>query len=544
MKRVLVSFIFVIFAIISCFSAASTAKVDLQPRDVFYATLADQGQNGGLQPGFYVNIQNNGPEDFQGKFKIAYSYDGMQGQESFVTFSGSIRSGSYMSARLSPEESIYFVKIDSENEVNEENETNNNSYLEVGDSQVRIISSWTGVIAEDYYPIMYVLPNEYFFQQFSLSELSSQKIADAEGSIIGFSYSSNAFDFPGSEQYYSDVQSHWPEGTYVDGNLIGGKYSFYLNPEVDKYHASCKWMANSSSAAIKYFWLGSFQGTTKGMAIGSEAKIFINAEIALRDLTRKSDGLSKTIKVIDRIRGDVNDDGVVDQKDLSILTDVVDNGLYNPCMTYRNMYQERGINYGAGIIMFENPDFLSNCLFNIWINDKNDPLVQGLGIGELMSKTAQNNYDSPVYGVKNSFSVSDDNLIINAPEADLYNVTAQVEGKLFQSTGKITEKVKLPINATNVRVETVKVRQNLTALTTPKNDLDVLIYPTKISDYCNVKYLGNGKVQVINLAGQILFSAPLKSNEELRIETGSWLNGVYLVNITSASGKVSKRIIK
>lgn len=541
MKRMLGLLVCAIFALISYVSAA---KVDLQPRNVFYATLSDQNRNGGLQPGFYVNIQNNGPEDFQGTFKIAYSYDGMEGQEPFVTFFGSIRSGSYMSARLSLEESIFLVKVDSENEVNEENETNNNSYSKVSDSQVRIISPWTGAIAENYYSIFYVLPNEFFYQQFSLSELNNQKLADAEGSIIGFSYSSYAFEFPGSEEYYSDIQSHWPDGSYVDGNLIGGKYSFYSNPEFDKYHTSCQWMANSSSAAIDYFWLGSFQGKTKGMAIGSEAKIFINATIALRNLTSKSDGFMKTIKIIDRIRGDVNDDGVVDQADLTILTDVVDHGLYNPCMTYHNMYQERGINYGAGIVMFDVPDFLSNCLINIWINDKNDPLVQGLGIGELMSKTALNSLESPVYGVKNSFSVSGDNLIINAPEAELYNVTAQVEGKLFQSTGKIAEKVKLPIGATNVRVETVKVRQNLTALTTPKNDLNVSIYPTKISDYVNVKYSGNGKVQVINLAGQIIFSSSLTNDEELRINTSSWTNGVYVLNVISSAGTKSTKIIK
>ena len=533
----------VVLVSLACSSFVS-AGVDLQPRNVFIVTAADQLISN-LDPGFYVNIQNNGPDDFQGTFSISYSYDGMDAETSPLVYSGTIESGFFKAVKVSSHENITWVKIDSKNEISETNENNNDYYCyDAASSQIRVTSSWTGVIAENYYPTLCVLPNEFFFQQFSLQELNNQS-QKPKGSIIGFKFSNYASGFSGSEQYCFEVQSFWPEGVYQDGILEGGKYSFDYNPSLDKYHSSCEWMANSSSSALDYFWLGSFYGILKGMAIGSEAKIGISTQIALIDKTNKTDFFTKTIKAIDRIRGDVNDDGIVDQADLDILVNVVDKGLYNPCMSYKNMYQERGLNYGAGIVMFDVPDFLSNCLINIWLNDKNDPLVPGLGIGELMSTTAPGMPTSAVYGVKNTFTVSGDNLIINAPEADLYNVVAQTpNAKVYQVTGKVGEQIILPKGSSHIRVETVKVKHSLTALISPKNNLNVSVYPTKISDYVDVKYAGNGKVQVVNLAGQTIFSSPVVSNEELRIDAKSWSNGVYVINVISETGTKSTKVIK
>ncbi|MFZ4631996.1 MAG: T9SS type A sorting domain-containing protein [Patescibacteria group bacterium] len=539
MKKVLGLLVCASFALVTYVSAA---KVDLQPRNVFLVTAADQIISN-LDAGLYVNVQNNGPEDFQGAFMITYD-GGFPSSVDSIRCSITINSGEFKPIRLSSSENVASITLDSKNEVSETNKVNNKFYLGVDDTQVRIISSWNGLIAQDYYPTLFVLPNEYFYQQFSLSELSVKRQKNNQKSIIGFDFDSYAYDFSREQSYYSSVQAFWPDSAYQDYNLQGGKYYFKTSTS-ENYNSSCQWMANASANAINYFWLNSFQGEARGMAVGSEAKVYLNVKIALSGLGLSYDNLFKTIKVIDRIRGDVNDDGVVDQTDLDILRDVLDNGLYNPCLSLKNMYSERGMNYGAGIVIFTMPDFISNCLINIWLNDKNDPLVQGLGIGELMSKTAPGLSTTPVYGVKNSFSISGEDLSINAPGANLYNVTAQkADGKLFQVTGKIGEQIKLPIGVKNVRVETVKVKQSLTNLTSPKNNLSVSVYPTKVLDYVNVKYSGNGKVQVVGLTGQIIFSSPLKSSEELRIETSSWANGVYVINVISEAGTKSTKIIK
>lgn len=505
------------------------AGIDLQPRNLL---IVNNFVGNGPADGSYLGIQNNGNSDFQGLFMIMF-YTDNHGSVAY-SFSGSIKSGTYKTIQLPYfEKDVYSILIDSHYDVAETNENNNYFYYEDGKAQINLVSSWNGLIAQGYRDTLFVLPNEYFYEQFSLVDLNNQK------SIIGFNLRADANQMPSSANFYFGIQN-LQDGS-LSGNLQGGKYSYKLGYNT----AECEWMANSSDAALDNFWLGSYDGVARGMAVGSEAHIFFNTNVATNDLHNYGCGIHKMIKIIDRIRGDVNDDGVVDQTDLDILTDVIKEGSYNPCMFSKNMYLERGMNYGAGIVIFGTPDFLSNCLINIWINDHNDPLVQGLGIGELMSKTANQNQGSPIYGVKNSFSISGEDLSIDAPEADLYNVTAQkADGKLFQVTGKLGEQIKVPLDAKNIRVETVKVKQNLTAVTSIKNNINVSVYPNPITDYVNIKSADKGIVKVVNLNGQIIFSAELKGEEELRISASNWANGIYFVNLVTSAGKKTVKVIK
>jgi hypothetical protein len=513
------------------YGSSAFAGIDLQPRNVWVVDNNLTG-NGPLN-GLYLSIQNNGLDDFTGSFVIKV-YTNNHGDLSY-NFSGVIASGNYSTIMLPYlGRDFYAVQVDAHNDVTETNEGNNYLYYQDGKAQVGIASSWNNILAQDYRDTLFVLPNELFYSEFSLEELNNQK------SIIGFNASCYTSGFSGVENFSFCLQSKYQ----VDESSYNANYTV-KNSSADPYDASCEWLANSSSSAIDYFWLGNFSGYTKGKPIGSEWSVWITVNSATNDLQQQNNSVFKTIKSIDRIRGDVNGDGVVDQKDLDILYEVISRGLYNPCDESAYLYRKIGINYGAGAVLFSTPDILSNTLINIWINDHNDPLVQGLGIGELMSTTADKNEGSPIYGVKNNFSISGEDLSIDAPEADLYNVTAQkADGKLFQVTGKMGEQIKVPVGAKNIRVETVKVKHDITVLTTPKNNINVSVYPTKISDYMNVKYSGNGKVQVVNLAGQIIFSSLLKSDEELRIEAGSWSNGVYIINVTSETGTNSTKVIK
>lgn len=527
MKRIIFLIVCACFALVSNVSAA---KVDLEARNVYFV---DNGNNGGYtENGLYVNVQNNGPDDFSGSFVITT----LTTMNTFTTnYSGQIDAGSYVKIKLlASAKDAYCVWIDSGVEIIETNKNNNHYYFQIEKPQVRILSSWNQIAAKNYRDTLFVLPGEYFYEQFVLSELAHQN------SIIGFDFISYASGFSEAQDYYFGVQSLWPDSVYKDGNLIGGKYSFESGSFQNSNTAKCKWMANSSAAAINYFWLGAYQGVARQMEVGSVANINMSVVVATNDLERRYDNVFKKIKVIDRIRGDVNDDGIVDNKDLEILNYVLDYGQYNPAISYRNMYLQRGLNYGAGIVIFSQPDFLSNCLINIWLNDRNDPLVQGLGIGELMSKRDQS---SPISGVKNNFSVNGEELKIYSPDADLYNVTAQVDGKLFQKTGKISEKVLLPFGASKIRVETVKVKRDLTAMNEKIDMLSVSVYPNPVVDYLVINGVEKATVKVINLSGQTVYSANF--NNETRINSKDWTNGVYIVNIYSASGaKKSVKIIK
>jgi hypothetical protein len=529
MKKI-VALIVVLTSLTCVFSVYG--NIDLQPRN---ARFIDNSVTGiGQKTGLYVYVQNNGTEDFQGTFMLKlWSYSG----DIVFNYSGTICAESYQEIYLpiTSAKDIYSIQIDSHNDVVESNEDNNYFCYQDGAPQTAIISN--GMAASDYRDTLFVLPGEYFYQQFSMSELNYQK------AVFGFDFKAYTYGLGDAQDYFFGVQSISQSDSQT-GELYGGKYSFQ-STSYQNNNAYCQWMADSSAAAIDYFWLGHFYGVAKNMAVGSEANIYISINCATNNLLSQYYNVNKTIKVVDRIRGDVNDDGIVDQKDLDILIDVINNNLYNPCMSFKDIYQENGMNYGAGMVLFSQPDFISNCLLNIWLNDKTDPLVQGLGIGELISKTSPGSQNSSVQQIANTFEISGESLNIKAPGADLYNVTAQTtEGKAFQSTGKIGEQIKVPVGLKNVRVETVKVKQSLTAVTSVKSNINVSVYPTKISDYVNIKSVDKGIVRVVNLNGQIIFSSELKSEEELRISASSWASGVYIVNISSATGNKTVKVIK
>ena len=529
-------FLLVVVASLACSSFAVAAKVDLQPRNAYYVEKNDTVYS--QQPGLYVVIQNNGPDDFNGSFMIM-TYTNSTNSGNFAkAVSVFIGSGCIWTAKLSSLKiDAYCIQVDFGNDVAETNENNNSLYFTLGEPQIKIISPWSGLIARDYRDTLSVLPGEFFYEQFALSELNNQK------AIIGFDFKSYAIGLSEAQDYYFGVSSNLPDST----NLRGGSYTFQSGSWENGDNAYCQWMANSSSAALNNFWLGDYEGVAKQMAVGSIAQISMSVVYATNNLEKNEDYVLKTIKVIDRIRGDVNDDGIVDQKDLDILIDVIDHGLYNPYMFHADMYQERGINYGAGIILFDMPDFLSNCLLNIWLHDQNDPLVQGLGIGELMSETALRTKSASVRSIPNTYSVSHGELAINAPEANLYNVTATLKsGKLFQATGKMGEKVIVPSDAKNLRVETVKLQGNLTTLSPNLSSKNaVSVYPNPFTEYVNVIGLDGETIRIINMNGQVIYSTVSSNETELRIDANSWPKGVYLVNLISRSGNTKNiKIVK
>jgi len=526
----------------SSYTLAASAKVDLQVRNAYINKFTD-GNSQYFVEFLYVVIQNNGPDDFNGTFSISASNGSRYGKEKFT---GRINHGqsAVISVIGSPTLDPYSIYVDCNGDVLETNEGNNYLYFVRDEPQLGIVGGWSGNDARYYNDTLLVLPGEYIYSQFSLTEYNQVK------SIIGINYSIDSYDFTGNSTIDFGIQ-HYSENNFNNGTYSFRDKEYYYNYYSDNFlRTTFNWMANSNESALNYWWLGDFSGENTPSVVGEIKDIYISVNVALMcpgtvNTTNKYLSLTRSIKTIDRIRGDVNDDGVVDQADVDILVDVVTNNLYNPCQPTPNIYQEKGLNYGAGIVLFSRPDFVSNCLLNIWVHDKTDPLVQGLGIGEMMSETVPGSQNSSVQKVANSFEVSGENLKINAPGADLYNVTAQtLEGKTFQATGKMGESVQVPLDAKSIRVETVKIKQNLTAVASIKNNINVSVYPNPITDYVNIKSADKGIVKVVTLNGQTIFSAELKSEEELRISASSWANGIYFINVSSATGKKTVKIIK
>lgn len=523
-----------VLASLACSNYVMAARVDLEPRNVYFVDENDTVYN--QQVGLYVCVYNYGPDSFQGSFSIDL-YDENGGVTRLSDIGSSIAAGKFSTFKVSLLKSYNHLVIDPENAVHEIIESNNTFYFEENKPQIKITVPWSETIPQTSYT-WYVLPNESFMETFSLIDLNKQF------SIIGVNSTLLAYDFPLTDDN-SRFKAGFPYVQLGPGSYDGGTYYTETNNDSgfleNPIKASFQWMANSSASVVNQFWLGAYLGTTKEMPVGSLAIVTLNVSAALTNNRSSSyDHLVRKIEVIDRIRGDVNDDGVVDERDLKILNDVVINGTYNPWVSRKNIYVKEGLNYGAGIILFSTPDFVSNCLLNIWIHAQNDPLVQGLGIGKLMSDTTLRTKSGSIKSIPNTFSISKDELAIFAPEANLYNVTANLKsGKLFQATGKMGEKIIVPSDAKNLRVETVKLQGDLATLSPSlSSKTAVSVYPNPFTDYINVKGLDGETIRVVNMNGQVIYSIVSNNENELRINTDSWPKGIYLVNLISKSGNV------
>lgn len=528
------SLLLLLAAILVCLCAsAASAQVDLQVRNAYIYKFTDP--NSDYQVEFLrVVVQNNGPDDFVGQFYISASDGSKRGSQDFV---GVIKSRHTVDISVvgSPTLSPYSFFIDPEGKVEETDEGNNYFYFDRDEPQVAIIDSWTGLKLKSQ-DTLYVLPGEYLYSQFSLTDFGKE-------SIIGIRYEIFSYNFVGESNLDFGVQ------IASDNNFHDGTYSYrgtnyYYDQGCNYPKTTFSWMANSSEAAVDYWRLGNFSGENS-VPVGEvrDIYLFANVAVSLSDKTTASSwlNLSRSIKTIDRIRGDVNDDGVVNQEDVNILVDVVTDNSYNPCIPSPGIYQERGLNYGAGIVLFSRPDLVSNCLLNIWVHDKNDPLVQGLGIGEMMSSRFQ----SAIEKVANTFTMSGSELLISAPGADIYNVSAvQKDGQLFQKTGRMGEEIAIPDPDLRYSVETVRLNssQAVTRLFAPTSNKDlVVVRSTKIEDAVEVS--GSGQVTIVNLGGQEMFSGRIQ-DENLTIPSAAWPAGMYVLTATSDKGRQAIKLVK
>lgn len=522
----------VIVILLAAFWAAGyvcAQEVDLQIQRAYVQNFYGDG---GYQVDFlYVDIQNNGPDDFEGSFDISASHGNPAG---LATFSGKISAFGMATVSVigSPKDVAYSLYLDPDNRIQERNEDNNYLYYKASEPQVRIMSG--GLIAQDVFDTLYVTPGEFYGADFYVQDLNEHN------SMIGAEFSMVTYDFIDHLGFSTTVSYIH---NFMDGYTCSVKR--FDDPYSPRKEIKITLLANSSEYASRAYWMSDFWGYGENQ-IGKIGNVYIYAKFALTNLQNGYDNVRKTIKVIDAIRCDINGDGVVDSDDLDMLSEVVDGNLFNSWDGRKNRYTKKGINYGAGRILFSQPDFLSVALLHIWLNNPNDPLVQGLGIGELMSTTMPGSSASSVKPIDNTFTVESGKVKINAPEADVYNVTAQdADGKMIQRTGRVGEEISLPVDAQNIRVETVKIKNGTTGLfsatqTGPK----VSVYPNPVTDYVNISSPEYGRLSIMNLNGQEIYSQPINANETLNLSASDWAKGIYLIKIATATGQSTVKVVK
>ena len=475
----------------------------------------------------FITVQNNGPDDFEGQLEISVS-DGNGGK--IIFFSGTIPSLETREINVlgSPRDIAYSIYLDPNEKIQERNENNNYLYYKASEPQVRIMSG--GLIAEHAFDTLYVTPGEFYDAQFVIADMNDHN------SIIGVDFDMTTYD--SSEQFGFSTAF-----TYINDIMDGYSCSVKESNQLNIKRMNIKLLANSSEHASSRFWVGYFWGYGENQ-IGKVSNVHIFSKFALLNLQNGNDYANRTIKVRDAVRCDINGDSVVNREDFEILKMVVDDN--NSWLNKKNRYTRKGVNYGAGRIIFSQPDFLSVALLNIWLNNPNDPLVQGLGIGELMSKNMPGSEASAVKPIDNTFAVSENGEVtIDAPEADVYNIVAQdANGKMIQRTGRLGEEIILPADTKNIRVETVKIKNGTTGLFNASVGPKISVFPNPVTDYVNISSPEKGKMSVISLSGQEIYSSAINAQESLTLSTGDWEKGVYLIKIATENGQSTVKVVK
>ena len=477
-------------------SASESHQVDLQIANAFFL-------NGKMM----VIVQNNGPDIFDGE--ICVSSEGKEGTLAYAIAPGSSVPVTISGITITLIE--YNIVVDPKNVIKETKEFNNGFSFSPGVPKFQILNHF-GTVEEYFRDTLYVLPGEYFRQN-----LGSIWEVDGTKCIIGV-----------KTDVYSSVSAVCEQCMYrpflpiSDPDLLGGTLDVFERYGILNF----TWMANGSWAARSSLPLGEFHGVASKDAytVGDCGSFSIYLEIAINNLDWNYSSMEKVIKKTDRIRCDVNDDGKVDYSDLAIMNKVVCQGLFNPYYSFEGLNTKSGLNYGAGIILFSQPDFVSNCLLNIWLNDETDPLVQGLGIGKMMSAFS----DLVVENVSNTTSFQGDELIIDAPSADIYNVTANLpDGTLFQATGKMGETVNVPDLTLNYRVETVRLNspELVTALSKEVKG-EAQFYSSK--DELRISGSENGMIKIFDLSGRLVQTVAATGNEQ-SVDISNYKSGLYIV---------------
>lgn len=508
--------------------AGVNAQVDLQVNRVYFQKY--ENNSGKIYEQLRIVIQNNGPDAYEGRFSLAIFGAGATKE---IIFDGKIQYGGLYEIGLDlSSESLISVQLDSRNQVAETNEDNNWWHFKSDEPLVKLLAS--DLIAYDLRDTLYLTPGEVYSEQFSVRDMNGLK------SIIGVDFKMRTYDLGDKDCYFSTTF------TYVQNMREGYEASITEEANGSYKMLGLTLLANSSEAASDYHWLGSYWGLANYLKVGEIARIDISADVAQADLSSSSHYVSRILKIRDAIRGDITGDGTVNREDFGLLKNVVGNYLYNPWGIWPNMYTNKGVNYGAGRIIFSQPDFLSVALLNIWLNNPNDPLVQGLGIGELMSKNLPGSEASAVKPIDNTFAVSENGEVtIDAPEADVYNIVAQdVNGKMIQRTGRLGEEIILPADAKNIRVETAKIKNGTTGLFNASVGPKISVFPNPVTDYVNISSPEKGKMSVISLSGQEIYSSAINAQESLTLSTGDWEKGVYLIKIATENGQSTVKVVK
>lgn len=340
---------------------------------------------------------------------------------------------------------------------------------------------------------LFVLPGEQWYAQYGIRSHDNTPIIAVEAWLywMNLSISPQYFVYWWNDDYFNIGETYYEQNGY----------------------RSChyQWIANSGEGT-PWWWLFSMEDINT-YPPGNQSSYSFHLTVGTNDLQTHYLYQQKEIVTVDRIRGNVNDDGISDSTDVDLIMPYT-HSTYN--MTHR--YTESGLNYGGAIVMFPIPgDIISKALINIHAHNPADSILVGLGIGQLMSETA---YNSPVLQTRENTQQIIGNTLSIYTTGNIVDVNTKLEnGEPWRYTGFVENgciTIPIPDSSLEYRVDT-RYWQNAGIITgiddpiTPPAEIYPILqqnFPNPFNPETKISYSlpksGSVEINIYNVKGQLI----------------------------------------
>ncbi|HRT11239.1 MAG TPA: T9SS type A sorting domain-containing protein [Patescibacteria group bacterium] len=276
------------------------------------------------------------------------------------------------------------------------------------------------------------------------------------------------------------------------------------------------------------------------------------------------------IKRHNRLRGDVNNDGVVNDTDTA-LSLAAASGFIG--LSFQDYLYTAGLNYAAGCVAvpWVAGGQINAYLQNLWVVNPDNPLVQNLHIGELFTDDWGYNQLSPeISGQTITILQNGDNLFAVEgiyPDGTPWSAAILLDGNnLLRFQQDAEEPIVELLNrqpVTFVMPDGVQFRQAISRLTgdystavddpvIPVTLMSVGCYPNPFAASTTIKFVGNipTKIEVFNIKGQKIQSLTNNSKTQSIVWDGrnsqgkQVADGVYFIRATAENQMMTTKVIK
>ncbi|MFA5886749.1 MAG: T9SS type A sorting domain-containing protein [Patescibacteria group bacterium] len=258
------------------------------------------------------------------------------------------------------------------------------------------------------------------------------------------------------------------------------------------------------------------------------------------------------LQSIDGIRGDINGNGTVNEKDVIILEDEYNRaGILSSELTFSS----EGVNVGRGVLLFKSsvPSFLEIWLLRVYINNPDNILVRNLGIGELMS---EHPIGSGTVVVPNSTEVAGDELTIKT-QGFAVNVSGLFNGRYWAQVAQVINGqavVKLPDANMKYKVEAISTLTTTDVETTENLPISFNLsqnYPNPFNPSTTISYSvpENSFVtlKVYDILGKevaiLVNEEKTVGNYQVNFDGSQLASGAYLCRLTANNFIQTKKMV-